>query len=565
MSLLINSNLVAANAVRNLSATYGKVGQSVEKLSIGLRVRNAADDAAGLAIRELMRHDIAILNQGLRNISDAISMVQTAEGAISIIDEKLIRMKELAEQAATGTYTTVQRAMMDQEYQMMASEIDRIASATDFNGVKLLDGTLGDLHNGQGLKVHFGTGNNAAEDYYYIDIGDLRATSQTGLQVGSSDTRDAWSTQGLNLATDSEQIAGGSTGTFGIQYSHDGGNSWDTYGWVTVDGDDTLSSIVNEINQGPQYTASLTVGSSATSNGLLGETLTVNGTVFTFSTTEGIDSVNNIIGLGGLSGASTIARQITKGINSELSAGDSSIDAVASRDGSTITFYHETFGEPGDSADLGTSFGGSATLSFSSGWTATTGSHLGAKAVLGDDMGYELGLESSRAGSSHQLRIVTASGDVIDYGSGGTTISAGSVVGLGQGATTFAPSLGALDEAAEWSQTVNGSGYTTWAAKDVLTQSAAQNALSGLESAIMKKDRVRADLGALQNRLENTLQNLQVQTESLQGAESRISDLDIADEMGALSRNQVITQAGVAMLAQANSLTDLALVLLAGA
>ena len=565
MSLLINSNLVAANAVRNLSATYGKVGQSVEKLSIGLRVRNAADDAAGLAIRELMRHDIAVLNQGLRNISDAISMVQTAEGAISIIDEKLIRMKELAEQAATGTYTTVQRAMMDQEYQMMASEIDRIASATDFNGVKLLDGTLGDLHNGQGLKVHFGTGNNAAEDYYYVDIGDLRATSQTGLQVGSSDTRDAWSTQGLNLATDSEQIAGGSTGTFGIQYSHDGGNSWDTYGWVTVDGDDTLSSIVNEINQGPQYTASLTVGSSATSNGLLGETLTVNGTVFTFSTTEGIDSVNNIIGLGGLSGASTIARQITKGINSELSAGDSSIDAVAGQDGSTITFYHETFGEPGDSADLGTSFGGSATLSFSSDWTATTGSHLGAKAVRGDDMGYELGLESFSAGSSHQLRIVTASGDVIDYGSGGTTISAGSVVGLGQGATTFAPSLGALDEAAEWSQTVNGSGYTTWAAKDVLTQSAAQNALSGLESAIMKKDRVRADLGALQNRLENTLQNLQVQTESLQGAESRISDLDIADEMGALSRNQVITQAGVAMLAQANSLTDLALVLLAGA
>ena len=148
MSLVINHNLMAMNAARNLSTSYSNLGNSVQRLSSGLRINSAADDAAGLAIRELMRSDITVLNQGVRNASDAISMIQTAEGAMSVIDEKLIRMKELAEQASTGTYTTAQREIMNSEYQAMAAEIDRIANATDFNGVKLLDGTLGYSHDG---------------------------------------------------------------------------------------------------------------------------------------------------------------------------------------------------------------------------------------------------------------------------------------------------------------------------------------------------------------------------------------------------------------------------------
>ena len=90
-------------------------------------------------------------------------MIQTAEGALSVIDEKLTRMKELAEQASTGTYTTAQRDIMNSEYQAMAAEIDRIANATDFNGIKLLDGSISNLHGGDGLKIHFGTGNDSAE------------------------------------------------------------------------------------------------------------------------------------------------------------------------------------------------------------------------------------------------------------------------------------------------------------------------------------------------------------------------------------------------------------------
>jgi flagellin len=298
MSLVINHNLMAMNAARNLGTSYGRLGVSTRRLSSGLRVGTAADDAAGLAIRELMRADIVTLNQGIRNANDAISMVQTADGALQVIDEKLIRMKELAEQAATGTYNSDQRLIIDSEYQAMASEITRIALATDFNGIKLLDGTLsGTVHDGTGLqstgalKIHFGTGNSSSEDYYFISIGKATASS---------------------------------------------------------------------------------------------------------------------LSLGNATGVGTAGHAIS-------------------------------------------------------------------------------------------------------------------------------------------------------------TQNAAQQALAAINNAIISKDNVRAGLGALQNRLENTITNLSIQAENLQSAETRISDVDVAQEMTEFVRNQILTQAAVAMLAQANSLPRLALQLIGGA
>ena len=183
MSLVVNHNLMAANSSRYLNTHYKALSDSTRKLSSGLRVETAADDAAGLAIREFMRADIAALNQGVRNANDGISLIQTADGALGVIDEKLVRMKELAEQAATGTYDSTQRLIIDSEYQQMASEITRIANATDFNGIKLLDGSLSGTHDGEGmkstgsLKIHFGTGNDSAEDYYYINIGNSTASA----------------------------------------------------------------------------------------------------------------------------------------------------------------------------------------------------------------------------------------------------------------------------------------------------------------------------------------------------------------------------------------------------
>ena len=188
--MYINHNQMATNVANTLTSHYGNLQTSTQRLSSGLRVNSAADDAAGLAIRELQRADIATLHQGARNANDSISLIQTADGALGVIDEKLTRMKELAEQAATGTYDSTQRLMIESEYQAMASEITRIANATDFNGIKLLDGNLSSsAHVGSGmsstgkLKVHFGTANDSAEDYYYIQIGTSTASA---LGVGNA-------------------------------------------------------------------------------------------------------------------------------------------------------------------------------------------------------------------------------------------------------------------------------------------------------------------------------------------------------------------------------------------
>ncbi|MBU4526848.1 MAG: flagellin [Desulfomicrobium sp.] len=213
MSLVINHNLMAMNSARNLSNSYSNLATSTRRLSSGLRVSTAADDAAGLAIRELMRADIASLNQGVRNANDAISMIQTADGALGVIDEKLIRMKELATQAATGTYGSDQRLIIDSEYQAMASEITRIANATDFNGIYLLNGNLSSSyqnaaewrldHSGEALqsrgalKIHFGTGNDSSEDYYYIAIGNSTASA---LGVGNQSDRSI-SSAGFSIST----------------------------------------------------------------------------------------------------------------------------------------------------------------------------------------------------------------------------------------------------------------------------------------------------------------------------------------------------------------------------
>ena len=200
--MYINSNSMATNVTNNLTSHYNDLKTSTSRLSSGLRVNSAADDAAGLAIRELMRTDIAALQQGVRNANDAISLIQTADGALAVIDEKLTRMKELAEQAATGTYDSTQRLMIESEYQAMASEITRIANATDFNGIHLLDGNLSsDTHVGNTmsstgkLKVHFGTANDSAEDYYYIKIGTSTASA---LGVGN---QAASTSDGLTIST----------------------------------------------------------------------------------------------------------------------------------------------------------------------------------------------------------------------------------------------------------------------------------------------------------------------------------------------------------------------------
>ncbi|MBW2056222.1 MAG: flagellin FliC [Deltaproteobacteria bacterium] len=176
MALRINHNVMALNSYRHLSITQGKLSKSIEKLSSGLRIVRAADDAAGLAISEKMRADIRGFNQAVRNANDGVSMLQTAEGALNEISGMLTRMRELAEQAATGTVGTSQKGTLDQEFQALVSEINRIADATEFNGTKLINGALS---SGSATAATFqiGIGNNSSTDRLSIGISGMHAAS----------------------------------------------------------------------------------------------------------------------------------------------------------------------------------------------------------------------------------------------------------------------------------------------------------------------------------------------------------------------------------------------------
>jgi flagellin len=165
---------MAVNAARHLGNSYNALATSVERLSSGLRINSAKDDAAGLAVRELMRADIAVIQQGARNAQDGISMLQTMEGAMAVIDDSLVRMQQLAEQAATGSYSTAQRTIMESEFKEMREEIDRIAGATRFNGITLLNSAS----SAATVSIQFG---KLSDDKLDITASNMTSAAATGL------------------------------------------------------------------------------------------------------------------------------------------------------------------------------------------------------------------------------------------------------------------------------------------------------------------------------------------------------------------------------------------------
>lgn len=451
MSLVINHNLMAMNSARNLSNHYSQLSVSTRRLSSGLRIGTAADDAAGLAIRELMRADIASLNQGMRNANDAVSLIQTADGALQIIDEKLIRMKELAEQAATGTYSSDQRLIIDSEYQAMASEITRIAMATDFNGISLLNGNLeSSIHDGSGvnsdgkLKVHFGTGNSSAEDYYYIQIG---CCTSAALGLGT----------GKNVS-----FAINKTGNLAYDFAAN---------WYLERFGDEASKSVGKVAQ--NYSEQF----------------------FNIAT-----NYQN---------------------HTPYNANPSQWDNLSSA----------------EKEELKRMWGNAAANSLlANGQDGVPGT------VAPNDRFINTLIGSNRLWSS----LVEADPNLANTDASGRRYY--NIL-----ATDLAGHI-----ANTYEQYSNTNGIT------ISSQESAQLALNAINNAIISKDKIRANLGAMQNRLENTISNLSIQAENLQAAESRISDVDVAAEMTEFVREQILTQAAVAMLAQANSLPKLAMQLIGG-
>lgn len=197
---------MSGNAARHLSRSYDALGKSIERLSSGLRINSAKDDAAGLAVRELMRADIAVIKQGSRNAMDGISMLQTFEGALQAVDEALIRMKELAEQAATGSYSSQQRNIMNAEFQEMLAEIDRIATGTTFNTVTMLDSATGTN------TVHFGEGSTIT-----LNSVDVQSTAlgMSGVNIAGADGTNAMSA--LTKVTTAIQLKDSARASFGYK------------------------------------------------------------------------------------------------------------------------------------------------------------------------------------------------------------------------------------------------------------------------------------------------------------------------------------------------------------
>jgi flagellin len=561
MGLVINHNLMAMNTARNLSIAYGRLAISTQRLSSGLRVNSGADDAAGLAVRETMRADIAVINQGVRNAGDAISMIQTADGALSVVDEKLIRMKELAEQAATGTYSTAQRAIMDGEYQAMAAEIDRIANATNFNGVKLLDGSLSTLH-ASGMKIHFGTGNSSAEDYYYISMDDMRATASTGLQVGGGATAEILAAT-TDFTSGGVVIASGAAGQyFAYTYDVSGVTSGDTTlsdfaGFYYLASGTTLDGMVDLLNQG---TAARTYMDLTLTSGIMSGQLALSGTYLTVGNLQvwfmsatlltasvtgwnganavGIDLANITDSTSGNVIASAIVDAINGTTKGNMWAVVGSGTELTS--GHTIMLVYKDAGVGGNGATVAT--GTFLTATFSSTQLSGGGATWAIAAVATQTDGAKyLQLTGNDKGANYDITIQSAA-----------TLSSGNLTALGWG-----------DAQGDFSET-EATGSGSWAGADILTQSTAQEAMAQIATAINSKDSQRATLGAMQNRFQNTITNLQIQAENTQAAESRISDVDVATEMTNFTRNSILTQAATAMLAQANAMSRLALQLLGG-
>jgi flagellin len=515
MSLTINHNLMAMNSARNLDNHYGALSVSTRRLSSGLRIGTSADDAAGLAIRELMRSEVKSLHQGIRNANDAISMVQTADGALQVIDEKLIRMKELAMQASTGTYNSDQRLIIDSEFQAMKSEIERIAQSAEFNGIKLLEGGVSSSDSTpeylSDMFMHFRFNNSYAGEYgNNTTPQNATAFSASGPDGGES----------LRLV--------GQSGDVDMPAVPPGGHvELPQVDWATWGSEATLSIWVNEqdIIDNPEQESYVTFNGGHVS-------IHRNGT--------------NII--------------YTMGSNSISMAFDMSdrsqwVQHTMTLDATNFNVYQDgvLVGQQASAGAIGAPPAGRDTENAIGRhyWTHGGNRRSSARFVgnVDDFRLYTKALSDYDVAEMNQFANAgtnyyqTASQDVtVHFGTGNDSAEDFYDVSIG-------------------SATTNALGI---ASTQVDTQSRAQNALGDLDDAIIYKDKVRAHLGAMQNRLENTVANLEAQAENLQASESRISDVDVAQEMTEFVRNQILTQAAVAMLAQANSLPRMAMQLIGG-
>ncbi|RTE66861.1 flagellin [Amphritea opalescens] len=492
MALGIQTNVASLNAQNNLSKSQSSLETSLERLSTGLRINSASDDAAGLAISDRMTSQINGLTQATRNANDAISLTQTAEGAMSESTNILQRMRELAIQSANDTNSASDRANLQKEVSQLQSELNRIADTTSFNGKNILDGTF------TSAKFHVGA---EADQTINVSIGSARATSMGNYSLTTNGT----STKAVAAAA---TAGDNSTGDEDLTISGPLGSTSAAVDIAAKDSAKTVAEKVNAVQSDTGVTAKAI--SQAKLSGISAGNISL---TLTGDTTGGAQAITaNGVTATDVSALSEAinAKTSTTGITAELSSDKTSITLI-SANGDDIVIE-------------GASNGVDTTAVMSVQGLNADGTDSGTAANLVDASTTTAGVDSTRVG-----------GDVTFSASGTFNVTATATGGLFD-ATAKTAELNSVAEI------------------DISTQTGSNDALDVIDQALAFISESRADLGAVQNRLESTISNLTSITENVTAARSRIMDADFASETASLTKNQILQQAGTAMLAQANTL-----------
>ncbi len=538
----INHNLSALNAHRNLGMVNALNGKSMEKLASGLRINRAADDAAGLAISETMRSQIRGLNQASRNSQDAISLLQTAEGALTETHSILHRMRELAVQSANATYTANDRTELQKEVEQLKGELDRIANTTSFNGKNLLDGTSSAISSSDKaatkifMRGGIRDGAVSAAGTYRLDI---NLTSSGTTQIQSSTIFKTTTLGGLSAGA-AGVVAGGATQLKDVD------RFYDANGRFLLDNPQTISLV-----DGTGKSVSFTVFGNDTLSGLAAK----------FN--NAISSANGL-GMSAVSGSTTgtnvaFARYVTNTTEGgAISTSGTFVlsSAVAGNDGKITTIASE---------QLLNAFGFTEYQKATENTFNVVVSKGGVTVSSGTVQGNQL------IGTIHKNVDVKFASDAdlsVTYGSGNFQVTQGggtysTYVHLADNTQVF--QIGA-NELQNMGAAIGGMDSEALGVKSVLITDAfsAGRAITKIDEAISRVSAQRSSLGAVQNRLEHTINNLGVAAENITASESRIRDVDMASEMMEFTKNSILIQASTAMLAQANTQPQSILQLIGG-
>ncbi len=514
----IQHNISAINANRQYAGNNTALSKNIQKLSSGYRINSAADDAAGLAISEKMRSQIRGLDQATNNANDGISLVQTAEGGLNETASILQRMKELATQSSNGTYqNAVDRENIQKEVTSLKSEIDRISTSTNFNKINLLDGSLaGNTATATALTATTKVG---------VTTDVATNVTLTGLAAGTT----------VNFVTDSAADGANTSAT--------GTASGITVGWNAGTKVLTLTFKPNTVAASGSTTFANTEIQQAIAAAYAGNTtgnaalagVTVTGGVTTGASTDVNVNMGSMTFVAPTTTASTYAKDVvgydsgykftaTKsgvtGIDSFQFSTSSGTQSVSNASGVVTINLDSTKSYSSD--DINTMLKGAGITS----WEASFAGTQTAGTIAGATSGF----------GTNPLNVVT---DGTGTGSDGLVLQIGDSTASDQQVSLSVANMSTA-----------GLGLTSIS---VATQSDAKAAIDVISTAINTVSTTRADLGALQNRLEHTVNNLGTTSENLTSAESRIRDVDMAKEMMDFTKNQVLVSAAQSMLSQANT------------